>query len=303
MDGSAWSYLAQVAQGQYQINTEQYLRLHLEAFQVPVRRFPPVSFLSHCGGAESFWFSVSGAVCEAQVWLKAFEAMKIFLRPPESKSNKDDVEMEVNADEMMESLRKRIEEKSGLDCYKLKVNGKTVKDDETLRQHKVEDGGIVHTEPEFHGQYLPMGVQPSMEKKRKAEEELEKVLELAPEVKKAAAQAASENVTMAEVNWCGIRAGAYGEKGMRRQMEDETLLCPSLRDLVPQLAEERDFALFGIFDGHGGKQVVEFVKTFLAPELASAYANDEPKEGPMTETRPARVAESEGFLDLQVPLL
>ena len=43
--------------------------------------------------------------------------------------------------------------------------------------------------------------------------------------------------------------------GMRRQMEDETVICPSLRDMVPQLPEERDFALFGIFDGHGGKQV------------------------------------------------
>jgi hypothetical protein len=31
--------------------------------------------------------------------------------------------------------------------------------------------------------------------------------------------------------------------------------------------------------------VAEFVKTFLAPELASAYANDEPKEGPMTDKR------------------
>lgn len=31
--------------------------------------------------------------------------------------------------------------------------------------------------------------------------------------------------------------------------------------------------------------MAEFVKTFLAPELASAYANDEPKEGPMTDKR------------------
>lgn len=64
----------------------------------------------------------------------------------------------------------------------MKFNGKSLKDDETLRQHKVEDGGTITTEPEFHGQYLPMGVQPSMEKKRKAEEELDKVVELAPEV-------------------------------------------------------------------------------------------------------------------------
>ena len=34
-----------------------------------------------------------------------------------------------------------------------------------------------------------------------------------------------------EVAWCGIRAGAYGEKGMRRQMEDETVICASLCDL------------------------------------------------------------------------
>ena len=40
------------------------------------------------------------------------------------------------------------------------------------------------------------------------------VVELAPEVKKAAAAAAAENITMAEVTWCGIRAGAYGEKGI-----------------------------------------------------------------------------------------
>ena len=45
-------------------------------------------------------------------------------------------------------------------------------------------------------------------------------------VKKAAAAAAAENITMAEVTWCGLRAGAYGEKGMRRQMEDETVTEP-----------------------------------------------------------------------------
>lgn len=42
-------------------------------------------------------------------------------------------------------------------------------------------------------------------------------------MKKAATAAAAENITLAEVTWCGIRAGAYGEKGMRRQMEDETV--------------------------------------------------------------------------------
>ena len=60
---------------------------------------------------------------------------------------------------------------------RLKYQGKSLKDDETLRQHKVEEGtadvddfGVdfvvrffyagetIYTEPEFHGQYLPMGV-------------------------------------------------------------------------------------------------------------------------------------------------
>ena len=39
-------------------------------------------------------------------------------------------------------------------------------------------------------------------------------------------------------------------------------------------------------------QVAEFVKTFLAPELASAYANDEPKEGPITDKRLMKVTEA-----------
>lgn len=41
-----------------------------------------------------------------------------------------------------------------------------------------------------------------------------------------------------------------------------------------------------------GVQVAEFVKTFLGPELASAYANDEPKEGPMTDKRLMKVTEA-----------
>ena len=65
-------------------------------------------------------------------------------------------------------------------------------------------------DPSFHGDHLPMG-------RRRV---------VSAQVKKAAAAAAAENITMAEVTWCGLRAGAYGEKGMRRQMEDETVTEP-----------------------------------------------------------------------------
>jgi len=81
---------------------------------------------------------------------------------------------------------------------------------------------------------------------------------------------------------------------MRRQMEDEHLLCPSLRELCPALQEERDFALFGIFDGHGGKQVAGFVKTYLAVELANAFANEEVKEDApaLTDKRIKKIIEA-----------
>ncbi|CAE7338365.1 unnamed protein product [Symbiodinium natans] len=48
LNGEAWKYLAKVAKEGYMINTEQYLWLHLQAEGVQVRRFSPVSFLSHC---------------------------------------------------------------------------------------------------------------------------------------------------------------------------------------------------------------------------------------------------------------
>jgi len=219
-------------------------------------------------------------------------AMKVYLRPPESKSRKDDIEIDLNPDELIESLRKKISEKKGIDCFKLIFNGKTLHAESTLRSYKVEEGATIMTEPQYHGQYLPMGVQPGMEKRTAEEAELDKVAELAPEAKRAATAMAAENITEAEVAWCGVRAATYGEKGMRRQMEDEAIICPSLRDLVPTLSPERNFALFAILDGHGGKQVAEFVKTYLAAELAHAYANDEPKEGPMTDKRLKKVTEA-----------
>lgn len=42
--------------------------------------------------------------------LKSAGAMKIYLRPPESKSRKDDVEVDLNPDELIESVRKKIQE-------------------------------------------------------------------------------------------------------------------------------------------------------------------------------------------------
>merc|ERR1719215_1319084 len=137
-----------------------------------------------------------------------------------------------------------------------------------------------------------MGVTPAMEKRKAEDAQLEEAPELAPEVKRLAAATAEENLAEADIRWVGLRAAAWGEKGMRRQMEDEHLICTSLRDQCPSLPKERDFALFAIFDGHGGKQVAGFVKTYLAVELGNAFATEEPKDGPLSDKRIKKATEA-----------
>jgi len=113
--------------------------------------------------------------------------------------------------------------------------------------------------------------------KRSAEDaELDDTVELeGPEAKKPAPHVAVEDVTSANIDWLKARVATYGEKGMRRQMEDEYLICTSLKEQCPDLPKERDFALFSILDGHGGKQVAMFIKTFLAVELGNAFNAEE----------------------------
>mmetsp|Transcript_41426 Transcript_41426/g.104060 ORF Transcript_41426/g.104060 Transcript_41426/m.104060 type:complete len:418 (-) Transcript_41426:71-1324(-) len=218
--------------------------------------------------------------------------MRIFLKPPEGKK-KDEVELEINADELIESVRKRIFEKKNIDCHKLIHRGVTLKDDRTLRSYDVPEGATLIVQGQYYGQYLPMGVTPQMEK-RKAEEALleEAPAELAPEAKRAATAAAAENLTEAKIPWVGIQCAAWGEKGMRRQMEDEHLICTSMREQCPALPKERDFALFAILDGHGGKQVAGFVKTYLAVELGHAFAAEEPKDQPLSDKKLKKAVET-----------
>jgi len=130
--------------------------------------------------------------------------------------------------------------------------------------------------------------------KRKAEEALleEAPAELAPDLKRLATATAAENLSEADIKWVGLQTAAYGEKGMRRQMEDEHLICMSLREQCPALPKDRDFALFAIFDGHGGKQVAGFVKTYLAVELGNAFAAEEPKDGPLSDKRIKKATEA-----------
>ena len=55
--------------------------------------------------------SLKSAAGAARIFSRGFyEKMKIYLRPPESKSRKDDVEVDLNPDELIESVRKKIQE-------------------------------------------------------------------------------------------------------------------------------------------------------------------------------------------------
>ncbi|XP_026192471.1 LOW QUALITY PROTEIN: probable protein phosphatase 2C 8 [Cyclospora cayetanensis] len=79
-----------------------------------------------------------------------------------------------------------------------------------------------------------------------------------------------------------VDAAVYGDKGVRRQMEDERLVLPSLATLEPSLKPQRDFAVFAILDGHGGRQSASFVKATLPLEIATQlklYAEQQPESG------------------------
>lgn len=73
LDGSAWSYLREIARNQWMINTEQYLLLHLQAHQVPILRFPPISFLSHCMEGPQCMHLYKGTDLGKQRWTTPFK--------------------------------------------------------------------------------------------------------------------------------------------------------------------------------------------------------------------------------------
>lgn len=216
--------------------------------------------------------------------------MKIFLRPPDGKK-KDDVEVDINPDELIESVRSKIAEKHNMDAFKLIYRNNTLKDDKTLRSYDVTEGGVLVVQSEFYGQYMPMGVTKEHDRQLKRSGEDADLQELDPEAKKQAMMV--EDIDHAEIGWMKARCASFGEKGMRRQMEDESLICTTLRDQVPALPKERDFALFAIFDGHGGKQVANFVKTFLAVELGNAFnAEDGPRDEKLPDKKLKKAVEA-----------
>lgn len=222
--------------------------------------------------------------------------MRIFIRPPD-KGKKDDVEFDINPDELIESVRRRVQEKRGFECHKLIYRGVTLRDDRTLRFYDAAEGSTLIVQAQYYGQYMPMGVTPQMEKqmeKRTAEDaDLDASVDMVPEPKRVQVGGAAQDVTTAKIPWIGACCASYGEKGMRRQMEDEHLICTSLMEQCAGLNKVQDFALFAVFDGHGGRQVAEFVKTYLPAELGNAIVAEEgPNDVRLSDKRVKKVIES-----------
>ena len=53
--------------------------------------------------------------------------------------------------------------------------------------------------------------------------------------------------------------------------------------MTPALPDDRDFAVFAVLDGHGGRQVAGFVRTHLPAELGTALVQEE--AGPLTDKK------------------
>jgi len=56
---------------------------------------------------------------------------------------------------------------------------------------------------------------------------------------------------------------------VRKMMEDEHLICHSLRQTNSNIPSHLDMSVFGIFDGHGGRQSAAFARDHLPSELCS----------------------------------
>jgi integrin-linked kinase-associated serine/threonine phosphatase 2C len=211
--------------------------------------------------------------------------MKLVLRFPKD-TGKADLDVDLNLDELVEFVRHKVEKKEGVEVHRLIFRGVTLNDERSLRSYDVQENDMLIVQSKNYGLYrpqagtmlakrrkgmdggqamtVPMDTSSMMmdsEPQRASTEEFQALLKSNVAVLKSGESACKFNVN----------AAAAGEKGVRKQMEDEHLLIPSLKALRPSLPDDWDFSLFGVFDGHGGRQTALFVKGQLAFELAQAF--------------------------------
>lgn len=192
-----------------------------------------------------------------------------------------DVELDVSFDMLVENIRQKVEKKLGTgEALKFTLHGKTLDEEKPLRFYNPKEGDIINMTTKDFNSYLPRGVQPEKRPNEEGGEEDLVVQEAPAEKKPRLMMDPSLFVNEATIQREGfaLRIGVHGEQGQRRQMEDTNVVCASLRAVNPDVSEDRDFAVFAIFDGHGGKQTSNFVRQALPAELAMQVVKhaDEP---------------------------
>jgi len=76
------------------------------------------------------------------------------------------------------------------------------------------------------------------------------------------------------------RAAVWGTQGVRKTMEDRHIIYPYLNRLIGN-ETEKEYSIFGIYDGHGGVRAAEYISTHLHVNLINELINpsEESKQG------------------------
>lgn len=225
-------------------------------------------------------------------------SLKLFFRKPGDPAGADLIEIDVNPDELVEFVRKRVAKKGNVDCAKLIFQGKTCSDDKPLRFYNVDEGETLIIQTEGYSAYPARGGQ-------KRHEKSVQQTNLAPLPKKArlfTTEGESTNVAAGLSAGIKVSCVVYGEKGVRRRMEDDHIICCSIaEECRVDIDEQEDVALFCVLDGHGGADVVQFVKEELAKEIGKSIAEQIPGDRGFKDAINAACSRLDGRIVEEVP--
>ena len=151
--------------------------------------------------------------------------MKLLFKTP-GLENQKGLELDVNPDELVESVRKKVSKK-GVDCAKLIVRGISLKDDKSIKSYNVKEGETLIIQTTTFSQYLPKGVRPDDKKKdapaqgtKRPAADLEIIGGTAEPAAPDPKRVAYETPNDADVPKLKLKVGVFGDKGARRTMED-----------------------------------------------------------------------------------
>jgi len=200
--------------------------------------------------------------------------LKLFFRKPGDPLGADLIEIDVNPDELVEFVRKRVARKGNCECAKLIFHGKTCSDEKPLRSYNIEEGETIIIQTEGYSAYPTRGSakRQLVEEKAQAPAEAEAIAQIPKKARSAIIEEEVSAVSAGQAAGLKVSAVVYGDKGVRRRMEDDHIICSSIAAASNQMMPIADAALFSVLDGHGGVDVVEFVKSQMPIEIGNALS-------------------------------